>query len=307
MAWTYTTPTGHLLHKIPGCYSLYNGVNNYGFIDNGDNTAVLGCMENGLPLVIHPSDCPHLLIAGTTGSGKSVLMNDIILSLLYSTEPVKTKMIFIDPKGIEFQPYHDMPQIFNESIVTSTNGAVSVLNRLCSEMNLRYQYLLQKSNNENRTICSIEPCQNFPRVYVFIDELADLMLTNRKEIETPLVKLAQKGRAADIHLIIATQRPTVNVVTGLLKANIPARVALTCASSKDSITILDHGGAEKLRGKGDAIYKPGNAVDEIHFQSCYTSDEDIDSVCNYIRSIVPYEYSHPKEEKKSWWKTFLGI
>ena len=110
MAWTYTTPTGHLLHKIPGCYSLYNGVNNYGFIDNGDNTAVLGCMENGLPLVIHPSDCPHLLIAGTTGSGKSVLMNDIILSLLYSTEPVKTKMIFIDPKGIEFQPYHDMPQ-----------------------------------------------------------------------------------------------------------------------------------------------------------------------------------------------------
>lgn len=307
MAWTYTTPTGHLLHKIPGCYSLYNGVNNYGFIDNGDNTAVLGCMENGLPLVIHPSDCPHLLIAGTTGSGKSVLMNDIILSLLYSTEPVKTKMIFIDPKGIEFQPYHDMPQIFNESIVTSTNGAVSVLNRLCSEMNSRYQYLLQKSNNENRTIRSIEPCQNFPRVYVFIDELADLMLTNRKEIETPLVKLAQKGRAADIHLIIATQRPTVNVVTGLLKANIPARVALTCASSKDSITILDHGGAEKLRGKGDAIYKPGNAVDEIHFQSCYTSDEDIDSVCNYIRSIVPYEYSHPKEEKKSWWKTFLGI
>ena len=247
------------------------------------------------------------MIAGTTGSGKSVLMNSIIVSLLFSTEPETTKFIMIDPKSIEFQPYHDMPQLYNDGVVTTTAGTINVLNRLCNEMDLRYRFLLEKSQKESRTLRNLELSHDFPRVYVFIDELADLMLTNRKEIETPLVKLAQKGRAANIHLIVATQRPTVNVVTGLLKANLPARIALTCGSNKDSITILDHGGAEKLHGKGDAIYKPGNSVEEMHFQSYYTSDEDIDAVCNFIRANTPYEYNHPKPEKKSWWKTFLGI
>lgn len=205
---------------------------------------------------------PHILIAGTTGSGKSVLLNDIICSLYATTHQNNFDLTIIDPKQIDFAHYS---QISNVNLITSTNDAISYLNNLCSEMDYRYQLLKEKGLTDYHGTMK-------PR-FIIIDELADLMLTSRYEVEESIVRLAQKSRAIGFHLIVATQRPSVNVVSGTIKTNLPCKIALKTASSRDSVVIMDRGGAEKLLGFGDAYLIPTDSPTPIRFQCAYCSTE----------------------------------
>ena len=237
-----------------------------------------GVNLNNEVLTIDIKEAPHILIAGTTGSGKSVLLNSLIVSLLYKTTPTDGQIIMIDPKKVELSIYNDLPHLY-KPIVTDTDKAIETLHDICEDMNTRYDVLSSHGVKQ----LSEKP-ELFPRLYVIIDELADLMLTSRKAVENSIIRIAQLGRAAGIHLIIATQRPTTNIITGLIKANIPTKIALTVSNISDSITILNHGGAEKLTGRGDAIIKTPDKVTETRFQSAYTPTEDIQRVVNYYKT-----------------------
>lgn len=235
--------------------------------------ACLGVDSYNKPLVLSVSDMPHVLIAGATGSGKSVLLNSMIVSMLYSCTPSKMKMVMIDPKQVELSKYEGLPHLVRP-IVKSHKEAVGTLEMVCHEMDNRYRTMAQNS-------CKKASEMDLPSLVVVIDELADLMLTSKYECEQSIIRIAQLGRAAGIHLIVATQRPTVNVITGLIKSNIPCKVALQTASIRDSMNILDHKGAESLTGKGDALIKLPDRVEEVRFQGAYISDRDIESVVNY--------------------------
>lgn len=224
-------------------------------------------------LVLSVEDMPHILIAGATGSGKSVLLNSMIISMLFSCSPAQMQMVMIDPKKVELSKYENLPHLACR-IITNHRDAVSVLQNVCAEMDKRYERMAAEGVKKASEM-------KLPSLVVVIDELADLMLTSKYECEQSIIRIAQLGRAAGIHLIIATQRPTVNVITGLIKSNIPCKIALQTSSIRDSITILDHKGAESLTGKGDALLKLPDRVEEIRFQSAYISDKDIESVVNY--------------------------
>lgn len=199
----------------------------------------------GRVVTIDLESAPHLLIAGTTGSGKSVLLNTLLVSLLTNCAPGQVGLVLIDPKQVELSPYEGCSHLAMP-IATDTQSSLNALRKVVAVMEDRY-YGMRKHGVKNYRQLDLAP------IVVCIDELADLMLTSKFEVEDLVVRIAQKGRAAGIHMILCTQRPSVNVVTGLIKANIPSRIALTCASFRDSITIIDHGGAEKLTGRGDAI------------------------------------------------------
>lgn len=223
--------------------------------------------------VLSVAEMPHILIAGATGSGKSVLLNSMIVSLLYSETPSKMQFVMIDPKKVELSKYEGLPHLAHP-IVKDHAGAVAALENVCAEMDSRYSRMAAQGFKKASDM-------GLPSIVVVIDELADLMLTSKYECEQSIIRIAQLGRAAGIHLIIATQRPTVNVITGLIKSNIPCKIALQTASIRDSITILDHKGAETLTGKGDALLKLPDRVEEMRFQSAYISDTDIERVVNY--------------------------
>ena len=233
----------------------------------------LGRDSQNQSLVFSVGDMPHILLAGATGSGKSVLLNSMIVSLLFSCTPVNLQFVMIDPKKVELSKYDGLPHLGCPIAKTSAD-AVATLEAVCNEMDSRYTRMAAGGYKKasDMGLCPI---------VVVIDELADLMLTSKYECEQSIVRIAQLGRAAGIHLIIATQRPTVNVITGLIKSNIPCKIALQTSSIRDSITILDHKGAERLTGKGDALLKLPNQVEEIRFQSAYVSDADIESVVHY--------------------------
>lgn len=214
---------------------------------------------------------PHILIAGTTGSGKSVLINDIICSMYATNNEHNFDLVLIDPKRVELEAYST---ICNTTFITETNDAVAYLNELCSFMEQRYETMRQYGVKDSKRL--LKP------IIVVIDELADLMLTSRYEVEESIVRLAQKGRACGIHLILATQRPTANVVSGLIKANMPCKIALKVSSVRDSVVILDHKGAEKLLGFGDAIIKVPYSIDEKRFQCAYISNEKIQELINVV-------------------------
>lgn len=238
---------------------------------------------NNNPVILDIAKAPHILIAGTTGSGKSVLLNSMIISLLYKATPVTAQFILIDPKQVELTAYKDLPHLY-KPIVTDVNKAVLTLADACAEMDRRYKTLAAAGYK------SLADCpQLFPRLYIVIDELADLMLTSKNAVESSIVRIAQLGRAAGIHLIIATQRPSVNIVTGLIKANIPTKIALSVSNIHDSMTILNHGGAEKLTGRGDAILKTPDSIIERRFQAAFTPDSDIKNIVDY------YSRSNPKK------------
>ena len=226
-------------------------------------------------LVLSVGDMPHILIAGATGSGKSVLLNSMIVSMLFSCTPTMMQFVMIDPKKVELSKYEGLPHLACP-IVKNHSDAVQVLENVCAEMDNRYNRMAAEGFKKASDM-------GLPSLVVVIDELADLMLTSKYECEQSIIRIAQLGRAAGIHLIIATQRPTVNVITGLIKSNIPCKIALQTSSIRDSITILDHKGAESLTGKGDALLKLPDRVEEIRFQSAYISDTDIESVVNYWR------------------------
>lgn len=237
--------------------------------------ACLGLDCYNISLVLSVASMPHMLIAGATGSGKSVLLNSIIISLLYSCTPAKAQFIMIDPKKVELSKYEGLPHLVRP-VVKDHASAVATLEEVCAEMDRRYNEMAARG-------CKQASEMNLPSLVVVIDELADLMLTSKYECEQSIIRIAQLGRAAGIHLIIATQRPTVNVITGLIKSNIPCKIALQTSSIRDSINILDHKGAETLTGKGDALLKLPDRVEEIRFQSAYIADEDIERVVKYWR------------------------
>ena len=236
---------------------------------------------------------PHLLIAGTTGSGKSVCMNSIIVSILYRAKPDEVKFLMIDPKQVEFSRYAGIPHLL-VPVVTDAKKASGALGWAVSEMLQRYNKFSETGvrdiDSYNKYVAKHEDMEPMPKICIFIDELADLMMAAPKEVEDSICRLAQMARAAGMHLVIATQRPSVDVITGLIKANISSRIALTVSSQVDSRTILDAGGAEKLLGNGDMLYNPIGASKPIRVQGCFIDDEEIEALCDYIKKQGESEY-----------------
>ena len=229
---------------------------------------------------------PHLIIAGATGSGKSVCTNSIIMSILFHATPEQVRLILIDPKIVEFRVYEDIPHLLIP-VVTDPKKAAGALNWAVQEMEHRYQTFADNGVRDladyNKKIQSQPDGQTLPQIVIAIDELADLMMTASKEVEDAICRLAQKARAAGMHLIIATQRPTTDIITGLIKANIPSRIALSVMSQVDSRTILDTGGAEKLLGHGDMLYLPNGMPKPIRVQGCFVSTEEIEKTVAFVK------------------------
>ena len=237
---------------------------------------------------------PHMLIAGTTGSGKSVCMNSIIISLLYKASPDDVKLIMVDPKMVELGMYNGIPHLLIP-VVTDPKKAAGSLQWAVSEMMRRYKAMSDAGVRDLESYNSIIESQEtegskLPQVVVIIDELADLMLVAAKEVEESICRIAQMGRAAGIHLIIATQRPSADVITGLMKANIPSRIAFAVASAMESRIILDTMGAEKLVGKGDMLYSPIGSGKPKRVQGCFVSDSEVEAVATYVKSNFTTNY-----------------
>ncbi|MBE6538887.1 MAG: DNA translocase FtsK [Ruminococcaceae bacterium] len=250
-------------------------------------TACLGADVAGNPIIFDVAKMPHLLIAGATGMGKSVCINSIIISLLYKALPKDLKLLLIDPKKVEFNIYKDIPHLI-APIVCDPKKSAGALIKMVEEMERRFELIEEvgvrdlKSYNE---ITKDDPDrEHLPQIVIIIDELADLMMTTPDDVENSICRLAQKARAAGMHIIIGTQRPSVDVITGLIKANIPSRIAFTVASQVDSRTIIDIAGAEKLIGRGDMLYAPVGASKPIRVQGAFVSDSEVESICEYIKT-----------------------
>ena len=237
---------------------------------------------------------PHVLIAGTTGSGKSVCTNSLIVSLLYKSSPDQVRFIMVDPKMVELAPYNGIPHLLIP-VVTDPKKAAGALQWAVFEMMKRYKLFsehgVKKLEEYNQLARAREDLETIPSVVVVIDELADLMLVAAKEVEESICRVAQMGRAAGMHLVIATQRPSADVITGLMKANIPSRIAFAVASSLESRIILDTTGAEKLVGKGDMLYAPLGAGKPIRVQGCFISPEEIERVVEFVKQTGEAQYS----------------
>lgn len=236
---------------------------------------------------------PHLLVAGTTGSGKSVCMNSIITSILYRAKPDEVKFLMIDPKQVEFSKYANIPHLL-VPVVTDPRKAAGALGWAVSEMLQRYQKLSQVGVRDiegyNKYVQKHEDMESMSKICIFIDEFADLMMAAPKEVEDSVCRLAQMARAVGMHLVIATQRPSVDVITGLIKANISSRIALTVSSQIDSRTILDAAGAEKLLGHGDMLYNPIGASKPLRVQGCFISDEEVEALCDFVKNQGESQY-----------------
>ncbi len=266
----------------------------------------LGKTISGEVFTADLSKMPHLLMAGTTGSGKSVGINTIITSLLYKMHPSNLKFVIIDPKKVELTQYVALENHFlatspdlNNVIITDPQEAVIILKSVCAEMDLRYNILAsvgqRNIDDYNRRVREGKFKHNkellhkqMPYIVVIIDELADLMLTASKEVETPLIRLAQLARAVGIHLVVATQRPSVDVITGIIKANFPARISYLVSSKIDSRTILDHMGAEKLLGNGDLLFQAGGSMPPIRIQNAFLSTEEVEDISAFIGKQTGY-------------------
>ena len=238
------------------------------------------------------SKMPHLLVAGSTGSGKSVCINTIIAGLLYKAHPDDVKLILVDPKVVELSNYNGIPHLL-VPVVTDAKKAASALHWAVAEMERRYKAF---ADNHVREIKSYneQAIEKMPYIVIIIDELSDLMMVAKVDVEDAILRLAQKARAAGIHLILATQRPSVDVITGIVKANIPSRIAFAVSSQTDSRTILDMGGAEKLLGKGDMLFYPIGYNKPVRVQGAFVSDGELNRIVDFIvKQSIPVEY---KEE-----------
>ena len=259
----------------------------------------LGKLATGGDLIVDLAECPHLLVAGGTGSGKSVAVNDMLVGLLMCRRPDQLRLLMVDPKRVEFTLYDDLPHLLNP-VVVEPKKVLFTLRWAVVEMNRRYK-LLQRYGARNikdlnrRVDAPLpgrdNPTAKLPYIVLVIDELAELMLTVKADIEPPITSLTQKARAAGIHLIIATQRPTTDIITGTIKANIPNRLALRVSQSNDSRTILDRTGAEKLIGKGDMLFSFGGD-NIVRSQSAWLSDAEIERVCDYIKEQAGPAFDH---------------
>lgn len=248
----------------------------------------------GSCIVGNISKMPHMLIAGTTGSGKSVCMNSIIISLLYKSGPEDVKLIMVDPKMVELGIYNSIPHLLIP-VVTDPKKAAGSLQWAVTEMLRRYKMMsdvgVRDLESFNAIVTAEEGGQKLPQVVIIIDELADLMLVAAKEVEDSICRIAQMGRAAGMHLIIATQRPSADVITGLMKANIPSRIAFSVASAMESRIILDTQGAEKLVGKGDMLYAPIGIGKPMRVQGCFVTDGEVEAVASYVKDNYTADYN----------------
>ncbi|WP_419654883.1 DNA translocase FtsK, partial [Campylobacter lanienae] len=266
-------------------------------------TLALGKDIVGDPFITDLKKLPHLLIAGTTGSGKSVGINAMVLSLLYRNSPKTLRLIMIDPKMLEFSMYNDIPHLLTP-VITEPKKAIAVLANLVAEMERRYRIMSQtrtkniESYNEKM---KKEGGETLPFIVVIIDELADLMMTSGKDVEFHIGRLAQMARASGIHLIVATQRPSVDVVTGLIKANLPSRISYRVGQKIDSKVILDQMGAESLLGRGDMLFTPPGSPGVVRLHAPFASEEEIDHIAEFLKAqeSVVYQESFLKDDSSS--------
>ncbi|WP_304341756.1 FtsK/SpoIIIE family DNA translocase [Campylobacter ureolyticus] len=264
-------------------------------------TIALGKDIVGQPFITDLKKLPHLLIAGTTGSGKSVGINSMLLSLLYKNSPKTLRLIMIDPKMLEFSIYNDIPHLLTP-VITDSKKALIALSNLVSEMERRYKIMAQTStkNIENYNQKAIKNnFETLPYIVVIIDELADLMMTSGKDVEFYIARLAQMARASGIHLIVATQRPSVNVVTGLIKANLPSRISFRVGQKIDSKVILDQMGADSLLGRGDMLFTPPSNTGLIRLHAPFTTEEEILKIVEFLKSQGPAIYDDKFLEEAS--------
>jgi S-DNA-T family DNA segregation ATPase FtsK/SpoIIIE len=244
---------------------------------------------NGGAVVGNLAEMPHLLIAGATGSGKSVCMNTLICSILYKAKPDEVKFIMVDPKKVEMTAYVGLPHL-GRPVVTDAKKASQVLKEVVSEMDRRYLVFVNAGVKNFAAYNELPDVEKMPQIVVLIDELADLMMVASRDVEDSIVRLTQLARAAGIHLVIATQRPSVDVITGLIKANVPSRIAFAVSSQIDSRTILDMGGAEKLLGKGDMLYFPIGQQKPLRVQGAFLTEEEIHDLVAYCKQQAEPEY-----------------
>ncbi|EHL7203942.1 DNA translocase FtsK [Staphylococcus pseudintermedius] len=259
-------------------------------------TVAMGNRINNEPLLMDIAKTPHALIAGATGSGKSVSINSILISLLYRNHPEELRLLLIDPKMVELAPYNGLPHLV-APVITDVKAATQSLKWAVDEMERRFKLF---AHHHVRNISAFNNKVNYdqriPKIVIVIDELADLMMMAPQDVEQSIARLAQKARACGIHMLVATQRPSVNVITGLIKANIPTRIAFMVPSSVDSRTILDSGGAERLLGYGDMLYLGSGMNKPIRVQGTFVSDEEIDQVVEFIRAQREPEYLFQEKE-----------
>ena len=266
-------------------------------------TIVLGKDIVGKPFVTDLKKLPHLLIAGTTGSGKSVGINAMILSLLYKNSPDQLRLLMIDPKMLEFSTYNDIPHLLTP-VITKPKQAIAALNNMVAEMERRYELMAETRTknieNYNEKVKK-DGGEHFPFIVVIIDELADLMMTSGKDVEISIARLAQKSRACGIHLIVATQRPSVDVVTGLIKANLPSRISYRVGQKIDSKIILDQMGAESLLGRGDMLFTPPGSPALVRLHAPWATEDEIENIVEFIKSQrgPNYDKSFLMEESSS--------
>ncbi|NVQ81465.1 DNA translocase FtsK [Listeria monocytogenes] len=263
-------------------------------------TAALGLDISGTPIITDLQKMPHGLIAGATGSGKSVCINSLLVSLLYKATPDQLKLLLIDPKMVELAPYNRIPHLVSP-VITDAKAATVALKWAVEEMERRYQLFSRTGvrNMEKYNEYASHPDhtgEKLPYILIVIDELADLMMVAPNDVEESISRIAQKARACGIHMIVATQRPSVDVITGLIKANIPTRVSFSVSSQIDSRTILDASGAEKLLGKGDMLFLPSGASKPVRLQGTFVSDEEIDAVVAHVRSQGEADYIFEEQE-----------
>lgn len=244
---------------------------------------------SGTPIIADLDKLPHILIAGQTGSGKSIMINTILTSLLYRNSPADLKLILVDPKQVELKPYDDIPHLL-APVITEPEKCISALKWAVAEMERRYRALADVSKRNIGEYNNLKKEEGMPYIVIVIDELADLMMMAARDVESLIVRIAQKARAVGIHLVLATQRPSVDVITGLIKANVPARIAFTTASQVDSRTIIDQIGAEKLLGQGDMLLLLADMPKPKRVQGALIGDEETNKITDFIRMQRPPSY-----------------
>jgi S-DNA-T family DNA segregation ATPase FtsK/SpoIIIE len=256
---------------------------------SGALSFAIGRDISGTPVVADLARMPHVLVAGQTGSGKSVMINTILTSMLYRNSPADLKLILVDPKQVELKPYDDIPHLLTP-VITEPEKCISALKWAVAEMERRYKTLADVGKRNIGEYNELKKDEGMPYIVIVIDELADLMMMAARDVEALIVRIAQKARAVGIHLILATQRPSVDVITGLIKANVPCRIAFTVASQVDSRTIIDQVGAEKLLGQGDMLFLTSDMPKPKRIQGAFIGDDETGKVNDFIRMQRPPQY-----------------
>src|SRR5690625_1634927 len=288
-------------NQFPQIVTLQEVIETEDFTKESSPLAIaLGLTIEGKPLITNIEKMPHGLIAGSTGSGKSVCINTILLSLLYKSSAEEVKFLLIDPKMVELTPYNGIPHLI-APVITDPQAATMALKWAVNEMEERYEKFVDaKVRNVVKYNEKMKKNQRMndilPYIVIVIDELADLMIASPQEVEDAICRIAQKARASGIHLLLATQRPSVDVITGLIKANIPTRIAFSVSSQVDSRTIIDENGAEKLLGRGDMLFVENGSNKRIRLQGPFVSDEEVDRVARYLRTTGEPEYLFEEEQ-----------